>query len=103
LADIALLEELLLALEVLGGHVQRSASGHHLGVAGGSVLVGSPGVDACQHLAGLDGVADFDVECNHGASHLRGQNGLAHSLDDTVESCGVSRSGCPDRGGHQCR
>ena len=102
LADVALLKELLLAFEVFRCQVQRSASRHHLGIAGGRVLVGSPGVDACQHLAGLDGIADFDVECNHGTGHLRGQNGLAHGFDDTVEAGGLSSTGCPDRSRHQC-
>ena len=39
-----------------------------------------------QHLAGLDAVAGLDVERDDRAGHLRRHDGLAHRLDDAVES-----------------
>ena len=82
---IVLLEELLLPLEVLARHLQRSAGGHHLGVAGGSSLIGGPGIDAHQYLPGLHAITNPGIELHHGAGDLGRDDGLAHGLDHTIE------------------
>jgi hypothetical protein len=46
LADVILLEQLLLALVFPGCQIERCTRGLDLGVTGGSVLVGRPGIDA---------------------------------------------------------
>ena len=89
LADVVLLEELLLAFEVLARHVQRGAGGLHLGVAGGCVLVGRAGVDTHQHLAGGDAVAHLGVQLDDGARNLGGEHGRAQGFNDAIEGrCG---------------
>ena len=86
LADVFLLVELLLAAVLARGHLQRSAGGQHLGVAGGSALVGGARINAQQQLARLHPVARLHGQLDHGAADLGGDHGLAHGLDHAVKA-----------------
>ena len=63
-----------------------SARRAHLRVASRSVLLGGAGVQARQHLTGLDAVAGLDRQREHSTGYLGCDHGLAHCLDHSVES-----------------
>jgi hypothetical protein len=95
LADVGLPEQLLLALEVARGRLQRGACGLHLRGAGRGGLLGRARIQAQQDLAGLDGVTGLHVERHHGARHLGGDHRLAQRLHDAVEGRAVGHAAGP--------
>lgn len=86
LADVLLLIELPLALDILGRHVQQGLRLAQLRVARTRRLFGSAGVDARQHLAGLDRLAGLDLQRGDRAGNLRCHRCLPDGLDHAVEA-----------------
>jgi hypothetical protein len=101
LAGVALLEELLLAVELLGRHFERGARGLDQRVAGGHVLLRRPSVDPCQHLTGFDNIANLHLDGDHCARHLRGHDGLPDGFDDTIKAGGLAGTRRLHDGGRQ--
>ena len=83
-ADVVLRVQLLLALEFLRRRLLRGARRLDLGRARGRSLLGGARVEPEQHLAGLHRVAGLDIERDHGARYLGGDDRLSNRLDDAV-------------------
>ena len=101
LADVALLEELLLALEFPGRSLLRGTCGLQLRGAGGGGLLGGARVEPQQDLTGLHRIARLRIQRDDRAGDLCGDRGLAHRLNDAVEGAGVGGAARRDRRSRQ--
>ncbi|MNT43893.1 hypothetical protein D3C72_1803880 [compost metagenome] len=104
LADVLLLEQLLLALVFLGRDVLGGARGVHLGRAGSGVLLRCVCVNARQLLACRNAVARLGGKTDHRALHLGREGGVPHGLDLGVHTARqLGGSGLDGKGGDRLR